>query len=143
MTYRRHLDGNQPSRTIRGHFVHGRVGCWVGLLLVGLAAGAEAGQPAPNVEVLVNQVGYLPGAKKTVVVQSTSDHGKKAGSLEVFQASARVYSGQLEYAGQLWGRHCWVGDFTPLATPGKYCGEGIVVRRGQRVAALCHRCSRL
>lgn len=94
--------------------------CWIGLLTVSLNSWGVAAETPTGLEVLVNQVGYLPDCRKTVVVQSALNHGRKSGSLEVMRDGASVHSVRLEYAGTLWGRHCWVGDFTSLTATGTY-----------------------
>ncbi len=66
----------------------------------------------------INQVGYLPNAKKEIIVD------KEAKEFEVIdvKTSKVVYKGTLEFKGvdRISKDKVWVGDFSQVTTPGRY-----------------------
>ncbi|MFX0101448.1 MAG: glycoside hydrolase family 9 protein [Candidatus Hodarchaeota archaeon] len=76
-----------------------------------------------NPEILVNQVGYLPGQEKTFLVKSTYQH--PAGSFDLINDSgAKVIEGRpLEYLGTMWDEHYYRGNFSDINTTGQYTIE--------------------
>ena len=74
------------------------------------------------VRILINQVGYISGDRKRVIVESD---GEKVDSFTIIRDrdNKEVYKGDLVYYGRVerWNKGEYlVGDFSSLSTPGSY-----------------------
>ena len=74
------------------------------------------------VRILINQVGYISGDRKRVIVESD---GEKVDSFTIIRDrdNKEVYKGDLVYYGRVerWNKGEYlVGDFSSFSTPGSY-----------------------
>lgn len=101
-------------------------------------------EEAPTVDVNVDQIGYLPTAKKTVIFRGDS----KGDSFEVIntETNETVYTGTIgdEYYNTSAGETDYYGDFSEVTTPGTYkiktdaYGESYEFKIGEGIFDECY-----
>ncbi len=75
----------------------------------------------PKVKILINQAGYLPVEEKLFYVQSPKRiDGPISFDLVDNANGNRVYNDTLVYAGEIWGDHYYLGNFSGLQKNGSY-----------------------
>lgn len=102
---------------------------------------SDSGSAAETVDILVNQVGYLPESEKKAVVRS-GDADSVSGSFEVVDADGKtVYTGELEASkeNEASAEATAIADFTEVKEPGTYTivtenyGESFAFEIGETV----------
>lgn len=93
---------------------------WAFAALCGLGAAAHGAQA--QLKVLVDQVGYEPGAPKVALIEGTAADHPTHFTLKQVSTGRTVLAGRLTQAGSVdkWGGTYWTADFSSIQDRGEY-----------------------